>query len=175
MITDESLDSLENQAEVAELPQLDVSAASIFDNEQRYGFKVGQLGFLYPKDMLGELVKKPGVCPIPHTHRWMLGVINLRGNLIPVVDLKACIQGVEPISPATVLVLDKGKTALAFALESSPVLVTKIEEVSKNATDIPELFVEDIMKTYKDAEDVIWLEFNQDKLFSKLGQIAKSC
>lgn len=174
MIADESLDSSVSAA-VAMTPQPGIADAAVFDNEQRYGFKVGQIGFLYPKNMLGEMVKKPGICPIPHTHRWMLGVINLRGNLIPVVDMNACIHGVEPIAVTNVLVLDKGKTAMAFALESSPVLVSRIEEVSLETSYVPAMFVDDVVKSYKDAEGIVWLEFNQDKFFSKLGQIAKSC
>jgi len=35
----------------------------------------------------------PGVTPVPGANPWMLGVANVRGNLIPVVDLKQFLEG----------------------------------------------------------------------------------
>jgi twitching motility protein PilI len=44
-------------------------------------------GFLFPLKEAGEIFAMAPVLPVPHTHRWFLGVSNLRGHLHGVVDL----------------------------------------------------------------------------------------
>ena len=51
-------------------------------------------GFLFPLREAGEIFALAPLVPVPHTHRWFLGVANLRGHLHGVVDL-AGFLGVE--------------------------------------------------------------------------------
>lgn len=44
-------------------------------------------GFLFPLKEAGEIFAMAPLVPVPHTHRWFLGVSNLRGHLHGVVDL----------------------------------------------------------------------------------------
>ena len=46
-------------------------------------------GFLLPLREAGEIFALAPLQPVPHTHRWFLGVSNLRGHLHGVVDLAA--------------------------------------------------------------------------------------
>jgi len=53
------------------------------------GFRVGEHHFISGIDEIGEiLMSPPPVTSIPATRPWMLGVANVRGNLIALVDLK---------------------------------------------------------------------------------------
>jgi twitching motility protein PilI len=53
------------------------------------GFRVGEHHFVSGIDEIGEiLMAPPPVTSIPSTRPWMLGVANVRGNLIALVDLK---------------------------------------------------------------------------------------
>ena len=53
------------------------------------GFRVGDHHFASGIDEIGEiLMTPPPVTSIPSTRAWMLGVANVRGNLIALVDLK---------------------------------------------------------------------------------------
>jgi twitching motility protein PilI len=47
----------------------------------------GTRGFLFPLRDAGEIYALAPMLPVPHTHRWFLGVSNLRGHLHGVVDL----------------------------------------------------------------------------------------
>jgi twitching motility protein PilI len=47
----------------------------------------GSRGFLFPLRDAGEIYALAPLLPVPHTHRWFLGVANLRGHLHGVVDL----------------------------------------------------------------------------------------
>ena len=44
-------------------------------------------GFLFPLKEAGEIFPLAPMVPVPHSHRWFLGVANLRGHLHGVVDL----------------------------------------------------------------------------------------
>jgi twitching motility protein PilI len=56
-------------------------------------------GFLFPLKEAGEIFALAPLVPVPHTHRWFLGVSNLRGHLHGVVDL-AGFLGVKPEATA---------------------------------------------------------------------------
>ena len=47
----------------------------------------GSRGFLFPLREAGEIFPLAPMVPVPHSHRWFLGVSNLRGHLHGVVDL----------------------------------------------------------------------------------------
>jgi twitching motility protein PilI len=47
----------------------------------------GQRGFLFPLREAGEIFAMSPLLHVPHSHRWFLGVANLRGHLHGVVDL----------------------------------------------------------------------------------------
>ena len=44
-------------------------------------------GLLFPLSEAGEIFALAPIMPVPHSHRWFLGVSNLRGHLHGVVDL----------------------------------------------------------------------------------------
>ena len=53
-------------------------------------------GFLLPLREAGEIFALAPILPVPYSHRWFLGVANLRGHLHGVVDL-AGFLGVKTI------------------------------------------------------------------------------
>ena len=55
-------------------------------------------GFLFPLREAGEIFALAPMVPVPHSHRWFLGVSNLRGHLHGVVDL-AGFLGVKATEP----------------------------------------------------------------------------
>src|SRR3982750_4257170 len=52
-------------------------------------------GFLFPLREAGEIFAMAPMAPVPYSHRWFLGVSNLRGHLHGVVDL-AGFLGLRP-------------------------------------------------------------------------------
>lgn len=59
---------------------------------QLVGFKVGNEFFGAPIEKVKEIVRVPEVTPVPDTPDFLKGVINLRGRLIPVVDISRLIK-----------------------------------------------------------------------------------
>lgn len=50
------------------------------------GFRVGGRAFVSGIDEINELLAPPTLTPVPGTQAWLIGVANVRGNLVPVVD-----------------------------------------------------------------------------------------
>ncbi|MCH9696522.1 MAG: hypothetical protein K0U68_00295, partial [Gammaproteobacteria bacterium] len=50
----------------------------------RYGFTVGQYGFIIPEGIESEVINTPKVYPIPNTSSLMSGLISIRGLFSPV-------------------------------------------------------------------------------------------
>ena len=57
------------------------------------GFRLGQRRRVSSFDEVMEILPMPAVTPVPGAQPWMLGVANVRGTLLPVVDLKQFLEG----------------------------------------------------------------------------------
>lgn len=51
------------------------------------GFRVAERNFVSAIGEVTELLVMPVLTSVPGTRRWLLGVANVRGNLVPVIDL----------------------------------------------------------------------------------------
>jgi twitching motility protein PilI len=162
----------------AGLPDLYIGpavSANAVQGMQRYGFRIGPFGFLFPEHCPGEIVMNPEIRPIPHTRNWMPGVMALRSNLIPVFDLHALLlQSPADLNKPMVLVLDQGKQALGFVLKASPQWLTGLMEISVADVPVTDLIAAQISKAYRQQETV-WLAFNKRDFFTFLAERAKSC
>lgn len=53
------------------------------------GFRIGEEQFVANRDQVREVLMLPeAITRVPGATRWMLGIANLRGHLLPLVDLK---------------------------------------------------------------------------------------
>ena len=53
------------------------------------GFRIGQEQFVASRDEVREVLMLPeSITRVPGGKRWMLGIANLRGHLLPLVDVK---------------------------------------------------------------------------------------
>ncbi|WP_297147350.1 chemotaxis protein CheW [Thermomonas sp.] len=57
------------------------------------GFRVGGHRLAAGFGEVVEILPMPALTPIPGAATWMLGVANVRGSLLPVVDLKQFLEG----------------------------------------------------------------------------------
>ena len=57
------------------------------------GFRLGQRRLVSSFDEVMEILALPQVTAVPGAQPWMLGVANIRGSLLPVVDLKQFLEG----------------------------------------------------------------------------------
>ena len=57
------------------------------------GYRIGSHRLASGFDEVVEILPLPPVTPVPGAQPWMLGVANIRGNLLPIVDLKQFLEG----------------------------------------------------------------------------------
>jgi len=57
------------------------------------GYRVGQRLLASGFDEVVEILPMPQLTPVPGAQPWMLGVANIRGSLLPVVDLRLFLEG----------------------------------------------------------------------------------
>lgn len=52
------------------------------------GFRIGRETFGVPIDLVHEIVRVPEITPVPDSPEFVEGVINLRGKIVSIVDLR---------------------------------------------------------------------------------------
>lgn len=57
------------------------------------GFRIGERRLVAPFDDVIEIISLPVITAVPGGQAWLLGVSNIRGTLVPVVDLKLLMDG----------------------------------------------------------------------------------
>ncbi len=80
-------------AHVAGLPE-QLQAAGLW---RGIGFRIGQRRLVSSYESVAEILTVPQITAVPGSHPWMLGVANVRSNLLPVVDLKQFLEGARSV------------------------------------------------------------------------------
>lgn len=81
------------------------------------GYRIGTHRLASGFDEVVEILPLPQVTPVPGAQPWMLGVANIRGNLLPIVDLKQFLEGDRTV-------LHEGQRVLIVRQEGGDVAVT---------------------------------------------------
>ncbi|MDH5822204.1 chemotaxis protein CheW [Luteimonas sp. RD2P54] len=76
-------------AHVAGLPE-ELDAPGLW---RGVGYRIGARRLASGFDEVLEILPMPQITPVPGAQSWMLGVANIRGNLLPIVDLKQFLEG----------------------------------------------------------------------------------
>lgn len=137
----------------------------------RYGFTSGDLGFLLREGTPSEVLSGMTVYPVPSTPSWMVGLINLRGNLVPVYDM-ALLAGHEakPIPQRLMLVLEQGEKAVALLVDSLPRPFRESDAHRLNhVPKIPDRVGAHVQQALL-QDDIVWLDFDHTGMVSSLRQ-----
>lgn len=70
----------------------EASLANRWSKQRGYGVTSGGVNILLPVGLYSELVFKPVITALPNSPQYFIGLLNTRGNLIPVYDLAAFIN-----------------------------------------------------------------------------------
>src|ERR1700761_2321614 len=57
------------------------------------GFRIGTRYMVSSINEVNEILTQPPLTLVPGTRQWLLGVANVRGNLVPVIDLRQYLEG----------------------------------------------------------------------------------
>jgi twitching motility protein PilI len=82
----ELLLEMERRARAAHAGQ---GAGQVPDEWVGVGFRIGEEQFVASRDQVREVLMLPdAITRVPGANRWLLGIANLRGHLLPLIDVK---------------------------------------------------------------------------------------
>jgi twitching motility protein PilI len=136
---------------------------------ERYGFRIGDLCFLVGQGTASEVLDQATVYPLPNTASWLMGLINLRGNLVPAFDARPVLEATEKAAPQKrkLLILDQGDKAAGLFIDDLP-QATAVGQPLSRLPPLPEALRPHIPKAYM-RDDLVWLEFDHQSFFQALG------
>jgi twitching motility protein PilI len=83
------------------------------------GFRMGDEWLVAPREEVREVIVPPALTRVPRTRPWFSGVANVRGNLLPVVDLMQLIgTGTHTAGDRSrVLVMNSDEVPVGFIVD----------------------------------------------------------
>lgn len=134
----------------------------------RYGVRVGRLGILILEHSLSEVIENAPIYPLPNTPKWLVGLMNLRGNMVPVFDLRdLCAFPVPENDSPFILVLDKGTQAAAILIDTLPLTLRALRNLSEMPPVPADLSAHAAVAYLQD--DDVWVDLDHRSLFQSLA------
>jgi purine-binding chemotaxis protein CheW len=88
---------------------------------QVVGFRIGRETFGVPISLVREIVRVPSITSVPNAPDYIEGVINLRGRIIPVVDLRKRFREIvgEPSKKNRIVVVELENRLIGLMVNSA--------------------------------------------------------
>lgn len=154
----------------ADMSASDVSESAV--GAERLAVRVGNLHLLLAADAGREVILPLPASPLPHTPAWLLGIANVRGALVPVVDLVSAFE-VErnDLSRPYLLILGAGDDAIGLLVDGLPVL-QRIDPSGKlsGVPPHPPMLDGHVYGAFEHA-GVVWIDINIHGFLESLSEL----
>ena len=103
---------------------------------QLVGFTIGKELFGVDILMVQEIIRAAPITPVPNSPEFVEGVINLRGNILPVIDLRKrlnLLTGAIDLEDTWILILDIQNKVTGFIVDS----VTEVIKIQESTIEAP--------------------------------------
>ena len=80
-------------------------------------FRIGADSYAIPVAMLTEIIIPQKLFPVPTAPQHVLGVINLRGNIVPIVDIRPVLSLPRQSEPGQIAILKYGTILLGIVVD----------------------------------------------------------
>ena len=156
---------------------LDLAATVTTHPRQVLTFVLDGETFALPIDRVREVVEFRGLTRVPRARPYVRGLLNLRGNVVPVVDLRSKLgMGETPSTVDTCVIvveLELGARHLIVGALADAVREVKtlddgapIEGVPEYGLEVPAEFLQGIVRD----EDTLLLALEPDRLFTDVAE-----
>lgn len=144
-----------------------LGSTELVERTVRYGFRAAGFSFLIHEGINSEVVPIMPFAVIPNTPNWLVGIVNLHGNLVPVCDLVQVSTGSQVPQTAgnMILVLGKGDSVAGFIIEGYPHAVVNPQKTN-HIVGIPEWLAHAVTSAFISNNEV-WLEFDYESFLQK--------
>ncbi len=132
-------------------------------------FREDDLNYVIMAEVVSEIITNISITPLPKVPNYISGIINLRGQIVPIIDL-GLKMGKQPSKATTITcIIVIQITNVLFGIhvdEVSHVLDIDIDLISSiGSSHKAEELVSGIVRT----EDVVYLVFDAEKLMNSIG------
>lgn len=130
------------------------------------GFRVGELMLVSSLGEINEMLTIPPMTRVPNAKSWVRGVANIRGQLMPIIDLRGAIEGVliEEDRRTRVLLIQHDKLAAGLVVNEAMGLRHFFDEERVGGIpNLPEAYREFVIGGYKQG-NTQWGVFSMPKL-----------
>jgi purine-binding chemotaxis protein CheW len=101
-----------------ELASAPVQQETVWDRDQHIIVTLSGVSYAVPLPSIQEVEQVPAITPVPFSAPWVLGVINLRGTVLTLVDLPALLgMGVWQVSRNARILVIRGDEPVAVAVD----------------------------------------------------------
>lgn len=165
------LQDLENRTVVgsADMPSL----VQIEDEWVGVGFRVGSSKLIVSMTDVKEILDLPAYTEVPGVKSWVVGIANVRGSLLPIVDMKGYLMGedIQQRKKGRVIVIDYKGFDTGLVVEE----VYGMRHFTENEAthDLPSVSesISPYIKLAFEKDDEVWPVFNfetmtQDERFA---------
>lgn len=125
-----------------------------------YSFNSAGLNLLVPNNITSEVLEESKVHFIPLAPKWLMGACNVRGDIVPIIDLNQILknQKTQLVARQNItLILGSAEKAIGILLDQLPKAIQfKKEEQATNYKKIPEWIKPFISMAYK-KNHKLWL------------------
>ncbi len=105
--------------------------------EQYIGFRNGSSEYMIPILKVREIIRAPSVTALPHLPEYIEGVTNLRGSIIPIINLKSLLNTcTDDCKGSTVIVISTGQITFGIVVDG----ITGVVNVDPSRIDLPDGF-----------------------------------
>lgn len=112
-------------AEIDKEAALDAVEAIPEEEARLCFFTIGEDTYTLPVEMLTEIIIPQKIFPVPTTPPQVLGVINLRGNIVPIVDIRHVLDLPKTTHPTQTAIVRHGQMVVGLMVDS----VTEVASV----------------------------------------------
>ena len=131
----------------------------VLDNE-KYGIEI---------DKVQEIIAKMKTTPVPKTPDYIDGVMNLRGNIIPVINirLKFDMGEVDDNIYAAIIIVRIGNASIGFTVDSVEEVLTIDMSKATDAPDFGSKIDTSFIKSMVQREDEVIMLLDLNKVFEE--------
>ncbi len=81
-------------------------------------FSMGEDRYALPVEVLTEIIISQKIFPVPTTPSHVLGVMNLRGNIVPIVDIRPALSLPRDSTPSQIAIIKQGAVTIGIVVDT---------------------------------------------------------
>jgi twitching motility protein PilI len=129
-------------------------------------FRIGEFQFVAPLDQVNEVLHYPALTTFPGTKSWVKGIANIRGSLVPVMDLSAYLgkKHIGINNQSRIMVINRDNITVGLLIDEVQGLKHFDEaEKTTSVTKFDEALKDYVQGAFRQQKDE-FLVFNLDAL-----------